>query len=242
MIQINLITITEFFKKYLGWIIAIVLLLIMINCNRSSGHSEIIKERDAKNKKLELKVDSLVKANKSKDKLIAKSEKVILEKEQIIIKLNEEIAKEKAKGKKNIAIQSKYNLKDWKKYYQEKTNFGDKDISIVGNTLNFTREPLISIGKELVQSDVVKAELKITSQVLIETKDIVVEKDKIIEEQEVKIVNLSMINETHNSIEKNLLKNVDDLKQDLKKANKPKIKTIVVSIIAGVITGIIITK
>ena len=231
-----------FFKKYLGWIIAIVLFLIMFNCNGNSDHSEIIKERDAENKELALKVDSLLNANKSKDKIIAKAENKILEKEQIIEKLNDEIAKEKAKGKKKIAEQSKYDLKDWKKYYQEKTNFGDKDISITNNTLNFTREPLIVIGKGLVQLDVVKAELKINSQVLTETQNIIVEKNTIIKKQSEKLVNLSNALTVKDEFANNLEKNIDNLKKDLKKANKPKLKTIVASAILGVITGVIIAK
>ena len=149
MTQINILSIISFGKKHLGWIIAIILFLIMFNCDGSSDHSEIIKERDAKNKELSNKIDSLLKSNKSKDKIIAKSEQKVLEKEQIIEKLKIEIAKEKAKGEKKIAEQSKYNLKEWKEYYQEKTNFGNKDIFITNNTLNFTREPLIVIGKEL---------------------------------------------------------------------------------------------
>jgi len=241
MTQINLISILAFGKKYLGWIIAIILFLIMFNCN-GSDHSEIIKERDAENKELANKVDSLLTANKSKDKIIAKSEKKVLEKEQIIKKLNGEIAKEKAKGEKQIASQSKYDLKAWKKYYQEKTNFGDKDISITNNTLNFTREPLIAIGKGLVQLDVVKAELKIKSQVLVETQNIIVEKNIIIENQEKKLVNLSDALTVKDEFANNLEKNIVDLKKDLKKANKPKLKTIVVSAIVGVIAGVIITK
>lgn len=242
MVQINILSILDFGKKYLGWIIAIILFLMIFNCNGDSDHLEIIKQRDAKNKELNIKIDSLQKANKSKDKIIAKSEQKVLEKERIIEKLKIEIAEEKAKGKKKIAEQSKYNLKDWKKYYQEKTNFDDKDIFITNNTLNFTREPLIAIGKGLVQLDVVKAELKINSQVLVETQNIIIEKNTIIKNQSEKLVNLSGALTIKDEFADNLEKNIVDLKKDLKKASKPKLKTIVISAIAGIITGVIITK
>lgn len=242
MTQINLLKIYELAKKYSGWIFAIILLLVMFNCNPESSHAEIIKERDAQNKELTKKIDGLQIANKAKDRMIAKSEKKVLEKERIIKKLNGEIAKEKAKGEKEIAKQKKYNLKDWKKFYQEKLGYGDKDISIVNNTLTFTREPLISIGNQLVQSDVVKAELKLTKSVLAETQNIVFEKDKIIELGNGKIVNLQSTIEAKDQIEKNLVKNIDDLNKDLKNAKKPKLKPIIIGVILGGVAGAIIAK
>jgi len=242
MTQINLLSIFGFIKKYSGWIVAGIILLVMFNCNPQFSHAELIKERNAENKELEKKIDGLLIANKAKDKQIAESEKKVLEKEQIIKKLNDEIAKEKAKGEKKIAEQKKYNLKDWQKYYVEKTGYTEKEISISNNTLNMTREPLIVIGNQLVQADVVKAELKITNQKLLETQNIVVEKDKIIENQEQKIVNLLSRNESNDQIKKNLVKNIDDLQSDLNRAKKPKLGTIAISALLGGIAGVILAK
>jgi len=242
MTQINLLSIYEFAKKYSGWIVAIILFLTMYTCQPNVSHAEIIKERDAQNKELSNKIENLLNANKEKDKKIAESENVILQKEKTIKKLNDEIAKEKSKGEKQIAQQKKYNLKDWQKYYVEKTGYTEKEISIGNNTLNMTREPLIAIGNQLVQADVVKAELKITNQKLLETQNIVVEKDKIIENQEQKIVNLLSVNESNDQIKKNLVKNIDDLQSDLNRAKKPKLGTIAISALLGGIAGVILAK
>jgi len=242
MIQINLITIGEFVKKHLGWIAFAILLLFTFNCGGNSDSKEIRKERDKENKAYEKKIDSLENVNKSKDKIIAKSEKKVVEYKKKNDLLIAEIAKEKSKGEKAIAIQKKYDLKDWKKFYQEKSGYGDKDISIANNTLNFTRAPLISIGGELVKADVVKAELKITKEILIQTQAIVVEKDKIIEIGNEKIVNLEKVVEADSFIKSNLNQNISSLQNDLKKANRPKAKTIIVSSVLGIIIGGIIFK
>jgi len=242
MTQINLLSIYEFAKKYYGWIVAIILFLIMYTCQPNVSHAEIIKERDAQNKELSNKIENLINANKEKDKKIAESENVILQKEKAIEKLNSEISKEKAKGEKQIAQQKKFDLKDWQKYYVEKTGYTEKEISIGNNTINMTREPLIAIGNQLVQADVVKAELKITNQKLLETQNIVVEKDKIIENQEQKIVNLLSVNESNDQIKKNLVKNIDDLQSDLNRAKKPKLGTIAISALLGGIAGVILAK
>lgn len=242
MTQINLLSIFGFVKKYSGWIVAGIILLMMYTCQPEYSSAKLIKERDAQNKELEKKIDGLLIANKAKDRQIADSEKKVLEKEQIIKKLNGEIAKEKAKGEKQIAEQRKYNLKDWQKYYIEKTGYTAKEISIGNNTLNMTREPLVAIGNELVRLDVVKAELKITKSILAETQNIVVEKDKIIENQDKKIVTLLSINETNEQIKKNLVKNIDNLQSDLNKAKKPKLGTIAISALLGGIAGAVLAK
>ena len=242
MTQINLLSIFGFIKKYSGWIVAGIILLMMYTCKPELSSAKLIKERDAQNKELEAKINGLLIANKAKDKQIAESEKKVLEKEEIIKKLNGEIAKEREKGQKQIAQQKKYDLKDWQKYYIEKTGYTEKEISIGNNTLNMTREPLTVIGNELVQADVVKAELKITNKKLLETRNIVAEKDKIIENQEEKIVNLSSINESNEQIKKNLSKNISDLQSDLNKAKKPKLGTIAISALLGGIVGAVLAK
>lgn len=242
MIQINLIAIYELAKRYSGWIIAIVLLLVMYNCNPQLSHADVIKERDNKNKELAKKNESLLLLNKAKDKLIASSEKKVLEKEQVIKKLNGEIANEKAKGEKKVAQQSKYDLRDWQKYYQEQTNSTNKEVALTGNTLNFTREPLVSIGKKLVQFDVVRAELKITANILVETQNIVIEKDNIIENERLKSLNLRNALTVKDEIANNLKSNISDLEKDLKQASKPKLKPILVSAVLGVIAGFVIAK
>ena len=80
MTQINLLSIFGFIKKYSGWIVAGIILLVMFNCNPQFSHAELIKERNAENKELEKKIDGLLIANKAKDKQIAEAEKKVLEK------------------------------------------------------------------------------------------------------------------------------------------------------------------
>jgi len=242
MIQINLLSIGEFIKKYRDIGYAIILLLFMFNCNSELSHADIIKERDKENKSLVKKVDSLQFANKSKDKIIAKSEKKVLEYQKKNDLLIGQIAKEKAKGEKQIAEQKKYNLKQWQKFYQEKSGYGDKDISIANNTLNFTRLPLVAIGNQLVKADVVKAELKLTKSILTETQNIVVEKDKIIEIGNQKIVTLQSIVDVKDEINENLAKNINDLNKDLKQARKPKLKPIIIGVVLGGIAGAILSN
>ncbi len=242
MTQINLLSIYEFGKKHLGWIVAIILFLIMFNCNGDSDSKEIRKERDKQNVAYEKKIDSLTKANNSKDKLIAKSEKKVVEIEKKNDLLIGEIAKEKAKGQKQIDNQKKYDLKDWQKYYIEKTGYTKKEIALGNNTLNMTREPLIVIGNELVKADVVRAELYYTTKQLANTQKIVAEKDKIIEFGNGKIVNLQSIIESKDQINDNLVKNINDLNKDLKQAKRPKLKPIIIGVILGGVAGAIIAK
>jgi hypothetical protein len=242
MIQINLISITEFIKKHLGWVVAGVLLLMMFNCEPQLSHAEIIKERNKENKLFEKKIDSLQNANKSKDKIIAKSEKVVAEKAQNINLLHKKIASLNKRNNEQIAKAKDYNLKDWKKFYQEKTGYGEKEIQIDGTTIKMTREPLVSIGTQLIKADAVKAELGITKTILTQTQGIIVEKDKIIEISNQKIVNLSQIIESKDQIEDNLTKNISDLEKDLKKANRPKAKTIIISAVLGGIAGAFLAK
>lgn len=242
MTQINLLSIYEFGKKHLGWIVAIILFFVMFNCNGNSDHSQIIKERDAKNKELSKKVETLEKENKTKDKLIADSEKKVIEYQKKNDLLIGEIAKEKTKGQKQIDIQKKYSLADWQKYYIEKTGYTKKEIVLSSNTLNMTREPLIAIGNELVQADVVRAELKITAEQLLNTQSIVVEKDKIIESERKKVVNLLEVSEIKDEINSNLSSNIKNLEKDLKQAKKPKLKPIIIGVILGGVAGFIIAK
>jgi len=242
MIQINLITIGEFVKKHLGWIAFAILLLFTFNCGGNSDSKEIRKERDKQNKVYEKKIDSLQNANKSKDKIIAKSEKKVAEKEKSIKSLNSKIASLNKKNNEQIAKAKDYNLKDWHKFYQDKTGYGDKEIQIDGTAIKMTREPLVSIGTQLIKADVVKAELKITKEILIQTQAIVAEKDKIIETEREKSINLSSVIESKDQIQNNLLKNIGDLEKDLKQAKKPKVKTIIIATVLGGVVGAIIAK
>jgi len=74
------------------------------------------------------------------------------------------------------------------------------------------------------------------------TQNIVAEKDKIIETERQKIVNLSSIIESENQIQDNLLKNIGNLEKDLKQAKKPKLKPIIIGVVLGGITGAILAK
>jgi len=240
MIQINLLQIIDWLKRYSGWIVAGILALTMFTCEPDTSFAR--KQRDKENKQYEKKIDSLYDAIKSKDKVIAKSEKNVVEKEQKIKSLNGKIASLEKNKSQQIAKQNDYTLTDWKKYYQEKTGYGDKQIQIDGTAIKMTREPLVVIGKELVQGDYAKAELKLTKQVLSETQSIVAEKDKIIESERQKFVDLQSVVESNEQIKENLVKNIDDLQSDLKKAKKPKASTIIISALLGGVAGAIIAK
>ena len=242
MIQINLLQIADWLKKYSGWIAFVILLLFTMNCGGNSNSKEIRKERDKQNKIYEKKIDSLAKANSSKDKIIAKSEKAIVEKEQKIKSLNGKIASLEKKTNDQIAKAKDYSLKDWKKFYQEKSGYGDKEIQIDGTAIKMTREPLVAIGNQLIKADAVRAELKITKDILFETQTIVTEKDKIIQTEREKSINLQSIVESNEQIKENLVKNIDDLQSDLKKAKKPKATTIIISALLGGLAGAIIAK
>jgi septal ring factor EnvC (AmiA/AmiB activator) len=240
MIQINLLQVVDWLKRYSGWIVAGILLLMMFNCEPDSAFAR--KQRDKENKKYEKKIDSLYGAIKSKDKVIAKSEKNVAEKEQKIKSLNGKIASLEKNKTREIAKLNDFALTDWKKYYQEKTGYGDKQIQIDGTAIKMTREPLVAIGKELVQGDYAKAELKITKQVLSETQSIIVEKDKIIETERQKFVDLQSVVESNEEIKENLVKNIDDLQSDLKKAKRPKATTIIISALLGGLAGAVLTN
>lgn len=215
MIQINLLQIADWLKRYSGWIVAGILALMMFNCEPDTSFAR--KERDKQNKVYEKKIDSLFKTNQSKDKIIAKSEKAVAGKEKSIKSLQSKIDLLAKKNNQQIAKSKDYNLKDWKKFYQEKSGYGDKEIQIDGTAIKMTREPLVSIGTQLIKADAVKAELTITKDILSETQSIVKEKDKIIEIGNEKIVNLQLVIDSKDQIEDNLAKNINDLEKDLKK-------------------------
>lgn len=240
MIQINLLQIIYWLKRYSGWIVAGILALTMFTCEPDTSFAR--KQRDKENKQYEKKIDSLYDAIHSKDKIISKSEKNVVEKEKKIKLLNGKIASLEKNKSQQIAKFNDYALTDLKKYYQEKTGYGDKQIQIDGTAIKMTREPLVVIGKELVQGDYAKAELKLTKQVLSETQSIVAEKDKIIETERQKFVDLQSVVESNEQIKENLVKNIDDLQSDLKKAKKPKATTIIISALLGGIAGAIIAK
>jgi len=164
------------------------------------------------------------------------------EKEKSIKSLNSKIASLNKKNNEQIAKAKDYNLKDWRKFYQDKTGYGDKEIQIDGTAIKMTREPLVSIGTQLIKADVIKAELKLTQDILSETQTIVKEKDKIIETEREKSINLSSVIESKDQIQDNLLKNIGNLEKDLKQAKKPKVKTIIIATVLGGVVGAIIAK
>ena len=116
-----------------------------------------------------------------------------------------------------------------------------------------TRNILLKI-KKFVDGDGIIAEDFITKREfedktlgaliwLIAEKDTIIsEKDKIIDSERGKVVNLLSINDTHKAIEENLNQNVADLKKDLKKANRVRIKPIIISAVLGSIAGAYLGK
>ena len=237
MIQLDLQKGVSFVKKYAGWILAICLLLWMNTCQ--TDHSGAIAEREKDNKQIQKKSDSLLSLNITKDKQIANFEKAVIKYDAQVTKLKEDLEKSKVKAKKEIAKVENYNLKDWQKFYENRTN---SKIEATATTLNFKREPLVAIGKDLVAYDYIQVELQKTNIILENTQLIIVEKDKIIETEREKSVNLLSIVSNKEQIESNLNKNISDLKADLKSAKKPKLVPILLGVAAGVVTGVIISK
>ena len=242
MIQSDKTYLIEFAKRYSGWIVAVILLITMITCNRQSDHSGVVALREKENLALKHKIDSLFEANKSKDKLIAESEKKVAKTQIAIHDLNKQIIAERQKGAKQIAKIQSYGLVEWKTFYQERSGFGDKDISLQVNTLNFTKSPLVKVASDLINGDIAKAEVRLKNNVIAEKDTIISEKDKIIDSERGKVVNLLSINDTHKAIEENLNQNVADLKKDLKKANRVRIKPIIISAVLGGIAGAYLGK
>lgn len=242
MIQVNFNSISEYIKKN-SILLGVILILIFFNtCDTKTDHTDIIKLRESEIATQKKTVDSLLKSNGAKDKLIIAAEDRIMKSEVIIEKQKNEISK-LLEGKKNAVAQLKdYQLTDWKKFYQKRTKTTDTDISIENNTLKFTRKPLEAIGSDLVIADFVEKELVITQSQLLETQKIVDEKDVVIENERLKSLTLlSAVNKQKDMI-KNFEENVSDLKSDLKKANKPKIKTIIISAVLGGIGGSLLVK
>ena len=242
MIQVNFNSISEYIKKN-SILLGVILILIFFNtCDTKTDHTDIIKLRESEIATQKKTVDSLLKSNGGKDKLIIAAEDRIMKSEVIIEKQKNEISK-LLEGKKNAVAQLKdYQLTDWKKFYQKRTKTTDTDISIENNTLKFTRKPLEAIGSDLVIADFVEKELVITQSQLLETQKIVDEKDVVIENERLKSLTLLSAVNKQNDMIKNFEENVSDLKSDLKKANKPKIKTIIISAVLGGIGGALLVK
>lgn len=239
----NIVKIQTFFKNYSGYIFGILCLLFVFTCNSGAkDHLADIAKREQENKTSEKTKDSLYDVIRKRDKVIAANDKAMAQNQKDKAKLEKQLVAEKAKGQKLIAKAKNYNLKDWKDFYQEKTGYGDADIYIDGNALKITREPLIAIGTDLIKKDVVQAELKIVSQVLVETKDDLLLMTSNYNQEQEKNSLLELSAKEDAQIKENLNKNVADLKTDLKKAKRPKLVPIIIGAAAGVVGGILIAK
>tara|TARA_R110000868_G_scaffold234980_1_gene488680 strand:+ start:1565 stop:2287 length:723 start_codon:yes stop_codon:yes gene_type:complete len=239
MKQLNLIPVNDFISKNLGWIVAVLLLIMMYECN-NKNNSLVIKDRENQNKEFAKKRDSLIAINKDKDKIINDNNRIIEKAINDIVDLE---IKNKDLYNKAVALRAstlKFNLNDWKKYFQEKTGSTDKDVYIQGDGITMTRKPLVSIANLLIKADVAIATLNNTKEMLSKTKIISSkhERNYLIEKD--KNNNLSLALEEDENIIKNLNSNVSDLKQDLKKASRPKLIPILIGALIGVTTGILI--
>jgi len=154
--------------------------------------------------------------------------------------LNKKISTIKSEGEKKDSKVKLYSLQEWKEFYQDRTGFDEKDISVDGNTVKMTREPLVAIGRELVRLDVVTAQSNVKDQVIAEDNQIMQEQLKIIKTEREKGVNLQEAFNTQKEIVNNLKDNVSDLQKDLKQANKTKIKPILIGASVGFILGAIL--
>jgi len=240
MKTIDLNVIGEFLKKYGGWILSAILILIMLQCNGDTDHSGAISVRNEQNAKFQTKIDSLLNLNSEKDKVIKDSEKKIADSQIEIKDLNKKISAIKSEGEKKDSKVKLYSLQEWKEFYQDRTGFDEKDISVDGNTVKMTREPLVAIGRELVRLDVVTAQSNVKDQVIAEDNQIMQEQLKIIKTEREKGVNLQEAFNTQKEIVNNLKDNVSDLQKDLKQANKTKIKPILIGASVGFILGAIL--
>jgi hypothetical protein len=238
MTQLNFLPTSDFTKKYIDYIVAVILLLIVLfQCEWQTEHSGAIAQRDKDNVKANKRIDSLMISNKDKDKLIDSFKKKVAESDIAIHDINEKLVNARNIGNKQIAKMKDYELADWQKYYQTRTGYSDKDITLTNNTLNMTKPPLAFIASQIVKYDVCKYEVNAKNNVIFQKDTIIFQKDKIIRVEKEKYVNLLRVKGQDSLIIGNLNKNVSDLKTDLKKANRLKIKPIIISAVLGGIAG-----
>ena len=242
MTQLNYLPIIEFVKKYGGWVLSLILLLLLFQCEGQTEHSGAVAVRNEYNVKAQKQIDSLVVSNKKKDELIVSFEKRIAESNNTIRDINTKLASERIKGSKQIAKMKNYELADWQKYYKVVTGYGDSDIKVADNTLNMTKSPLVFIANRLVKYDLAKSEITAKNNIIFQKDTILIQKDKIIRIEKEKNITLLNVNEEYKTIKSNLENNVSDLQKDLKKANRVRIKPIIISAVLGGIVGAVIAK
>lgn len=238
----DIIKIQKFLKSNSGWIAFFLLLFLTATCGVDKANQLVIKERESQNKIFQKEKDSLAKLVKDRDKIIAANDKKIAENQKELSKVKKDLANSLKKIEKQKAKQKNYNLNDWKDYFQDVTGYGDQDIYVDGNGLKMTREPLVAIGNELIQQDVVEAKLTATTRELMLAKsDFLLMRNNY--EQEVEKNRLAKESaERDKDINNNLQKNVSDLKDQLKQASRPKLVPIIISAAAGLGAGILIAK
>lgn len=241
----NVIKITDFIKKQSGWIVAIILALCLFTCNEK--HSVEIAEREAENRILETTKVDLLKIVKKKNQIVEANKKVIEENNKKIKSLETKIVDLDKKAKKQVSKMKSYSIAQWKKYYQDVTGFGDKDISVQdSSSLKITREPLVKIANYLVKAEVTEAKYKIVVQTNELLKENIQKTTENYEQEKAKneqLLSDALTNEKINQqIQDNLNKNIKDLKIDLKKAKRPKLIPIVISVAGGFILGSTLTK
>jgi len=241
----NIIKITDFIKKQSGWIVAIILALCLFTCNEN--HSVEIAERDKENKILKSEKIDLVNSGKEKDKIIKANNKDIAENNKKMANLELKIVDLNKKAKKQISKMTSYSINEWKKYYQDVTGFGDKDISVQdSSSLKITRAPLEKIGNYIVTAQVTQSKYKVLSEaygLLVDNLMLTTENFEIQQRKNEQLLSDALTNEKINQqIQDNLNENIKDLKIDLKKAKRPKLIPIVISVAGGFILGSALTK
>lgn len=241
----NVIKITDFIKKQSGWIVAIILVLCLFTCDKN--HSVEIAQRDKENKILKSEKIDLVNSGKEKDKIIKANKKIISDNKDKIADLETKIVDLDKKAKKQVSKMQSYSINEWKKYYQEVTGFGDKDISVQdSSSLKITRAPLEKIGNYIVTAQVTEAKYKIVVQTNELLKENIQKTTENYEQEKAKneqLLSDALTNEKINQqIQDNLNENIKDLKIDLKKAKRPKLIPIVISVAGGFILGSALTK
>jgi len=241
----NILKLTEFLKKQSGWVVAIILAFCLFTCN--GNHSLEIAERNAENKVLESEKVDLLKSIKRKNQIVDANKKVIDENNKKIANLELKIADLDKKAKKQVSKMQSYSINEWKKYYQDVTGYGDKDISVQdSSSLKITRKPLEKIANYIVTAQVTEAKYKIvveTNELLKENLQKTTENYEQEKAKNKQLLSDALTNEKINQqIQENLNKNINQLNSDLKKAKRPKLVPILIGVAGGFILNSVLTK
>lgn len=246
----DIIKIQYFFERYKGYMLsAILLFFLLFDCSGKGNIITALNEKIAiREKHSETLIDEnkfLKKENEKYSVVIAKNKDSLVKNKKDIANLHKQIDKVKSDARKQVEKLKDNTLNDWKEYYQDVADAGDKDVFIQGEALSMTNPPLTTIATKIIKGEAAQAETTIQKQEISKLNhslslatnnyNLEVEKNK----------NLETTNANNEILLDNANANTQDAKDALQEERKrkcPKLIPILGAAALGYLTNEIISK